>query len=161
MPAIALPSTRGGTVELSDLPPGRSVIYAYPRTGVPGEPLPPGWDDIPGARGCTRQSCAFRDHAAELSELGAQIFGLSTQDTEFQTEMAVRLHLPFPVLSDADLKLATALALPTFEAAGATLLKRATLIVNEGTIEHVIYPVFPPDESAAVTAAWLAANPLP
>ncbi|MEM9437319.1 MAG: peroxiredoxin [Pseudomonadota bacterium] len=160
LPEISLPSTKGGVVDLGSLPPGRAVIYIYPRTGVPGEPLPTGWDDIPGARGCTPQSCAFRDHAAELSELGANVFGLSTQATEYQREMADRLHLPFPVLSDAGLALTRALNLPTLEVDGMTLIKRLTLVVKDGQIEHVFYPVFPPDESAETVIAWLRENPV-
>ncbi|MEM9350683.1 MAG: peroxiredoxin [Pseudomonadota bacterium] len=159
LPDISLASTQGGLVNLAALPPGRAVIYVYPRTGVPGEPLPTGWDDIPGARGCTPQSCAFRDHAAELSELGADVFGLSTQTTKFQREMADRLHLPFPVLSDADLALTNALNLPTFEVDTMTLIKRLTLVVRDGQIERVFYPVFPPDKSAETFIAWLRENP--
>jgi peroxiredoxin len=155
MPAVALPSTAGRMVDLSALPPGRTVIYAYPRTGEPGKPVPEGWDAIPGARGCTPQSCAFRDHHAELAALGAGVFGLSTQTTDYQREMAERLHLPFEVLSDADFRLTEALRLPTFEAAGMRLLKRLTLIVRDGSIEHVFYPVFPPDRSAEEVLAWL------
>jgi peroxiredoxin len=161
VPAIALRSTAGRTVVLAHTGRPRTVVYAYPRTGVPGEPSPAGWDQIPGARGCTPQSCSFRDHHRELLELGAELFGLSTQTTAFQQEMAARLHLPFEVLSDADLRLAEALRLPTFEVDGMTLIKRLTLVLREGRIEHVFYPVFPPDQSAAQTIAWLRANPLP
>ena len=135
---------------------GRTVLYIYPRTGVPGVELPPGWDDIPGARGCTPQSCGFRDHFAELKELGVDhVFGLSTQDTAYQREAAERLHLPFPMLSDAELKFARALKLPTFSAAGMTLLKRMALVVDDGVIVKVFYPVFPPDKNAAEVIAWL------
>jgi peroxiredoxin len=161
VPAIALPSTAGGSVLLAETGRPRTVVYAYPRTGEPGKPLPDGWDLIPGARGCTPQSCSFRDHHQELLDLGAEVFGLSSQTTEYQQEMAARLHLPFEVLSDADLRLAKALRLPTFEAAGMTLIKRLTLILRAGRIEHVLYPVFPPDQSAAQTIAWLRAHPLP
>jgi peroxiredoxin len=161
VPAIALPSTAGRNVVLAKTGRPRAVVYAYPRTGVPGEPLPDGWDLIPGARGCTPQSCSFRDHHQELLDLGAEVFGLSSQTTEYQQEMAARLHLPFEVLSDADLRFAKALRLPTFEAAGMTLIKRLTLILRAGRIEHVLYPVFPPDQSAAQTIAWLRAHPLP
>jgi peroxiredoxin len=161
VPAIALPSTAGRTVVLAQTGRPRTVVYAYPRTGVPGEPLPTGWDEIPGARGCTPQSCSFRDHHQELLELGAEVFGLSTQTTAFQQEMAARLHLPFEVLSDADLRFVEALRLPTFEVDGMTLIKRLTLVLREGRIEHVFYPVFPPDQSAAQTIAWLRAQPLP
>jgi peroxiredoxin len=156
VPAIALPSTAGGSVVLAHAGRPRTVVYAYPRTGVPGEPLPEGWDQIPGARGCTPQSCAFRDHHQQLLEMGAEVYGLSTQTTAFQGEMAARLHLPFAVLSDADLELTRALRLPTFEAAGMTLIRRLTLILQGGRIEHVFYPVFPPDQSAAQTLAWAA-----
>jgi len=155
LPDLPLLATRGGALNLSIIG-GRTVVYVYPRTGVPGVDLPPGWDDIPGARGCTPQSCSFRDHFAELKELGvSHVFGLSTQDTDYQREAAERLHLPFPVLSDADLKFARALKLPTFEVAGMTLLKRMVLVVDDGVIAKVFYPVFPPDRSAAEVVAWL------
>jgi len=159
MPSIALPSTRGATVDLASLPPGRTVVYGYPLTGRPGEALPDGWDEIPGARGCTPQACAFRDRYRELATLGAKVFGLSTQPTDYQLEMVERLHLPFPVLSDCDLRLARALRLPIFEIDGMILIKRLTLILHNGTIEHVFYPVFPPDESASEVLRWLAAKP--
>jgi peroxiredoxin len=159
VPAIALPSTAGRDVVLAQTGRPRTVVYAYPRTGVPGEPLPTGWDEIPGARGCTPQSCSFRDHHQELLDLGAEVFGLSTQTTAFQQEMAARLHLPFEVLSDADLRFAEALRLPTFEVDGMTLIRRLTLVSRGGRIEHVLYPVFPPDQSAAQTIAWLRAHP--
>jgi peroxiredoxin len=161
VPAIALPSTAGRQVVLAQTGRPRTVVYAYPRTGVPGEPSPAGWDQIPGARGCTPQSCSFRDHHQELLELGAEVFGLSAQTTAFQQEMAARLHLPFEVLSDADLRFASALRLPTFQVAGMTLIRRLTLVLLGGRIEHVFYPVFPPDQSAAQTAAWLRGHPLP
>jgi peroxiredoxin len=160
VPPIALPSTSGRDVVLAEAGRPRAVVYAYPRTGVPGEASPDGWDMIPGARGCTPQSCSFRDHHQELLDLGTEVFGLSTQTTAFQQEMAARLHLPFEVLSDADLRLTRALRLPTFEVAGMTLIRRLTLIVQGGRIEHVFYPVFPPDQSAAQTLAWLRAHPL-
>ena len=158
MPAVALPATTGETVRLDRLGPGRSVVYAYPRTGRPDEALPEGWDAIPGARGCTPQACAFRDHMAELEALGARVYGLSTQDTAYQREMAGRLHLPFPVLSDERLELTAALRLPTMDVDGMTLIRRLTLIVTDGTIEHVFYPVFPPDAAAGEVIAWLAAH---
>lgn len=159
MPDLALTSTDGGAVNLSRLA-GRTVVYVFPRTGQPGAALPAGWDDIPGARGCTPQSCAFRDHFADLKAAGAgHVFGLSTQDTAYQAEMAARLHLPFPVLSDADLKLATALTLPTFTADGMRLIKRMALILDDGRITHVLYPVFPPDRNAADVLDWLKAHP--
>jgi peroxiredoxin len=155
IPDIALPSTDGDTVSLARLK-GRTVVYAYPRTGVPGAPLPTGWNGIPGARGCTPQSCAFRDHFAELRELGvSRLYGLSTQDTAYQREAAQRLHLPFAILSDADLKLTLALALPTLSVDGMTLLKRLTLVIDDGVIAKVFYPVFPPDKNAEEVIAWL------
>jgi peroxiredoxin len=157
LPDEALPGTRGGAYNPSILP-GRTVIYIYPRTGVPGVDLPPGWDDIPGARGCTPQSCGFRDHFAELKDLGVDhVFGLSTQDTDYQREAAERLHLPFPVLSDSELAFTRALKLPTFQVAGMTLIKRMVLVVDDGVITKVFYPVFPPDKSAAEVVAWLRA----
>jgi peroxiredoxin len=164
VPAIALPSTAGRLVMLAETGRPRTVVYAYPRTGEPDKPSPEGWDMIPGARGCTPQSCSFRDHHRELLGLGAEVFGLSSQTTAYQQEMAARLHLPFEVLSDADLRFATALRLPTFEVPGEdevmTLIKRLTLILHAGRIEHVFYPVFPPDQSAEDTLAWLRAHPI-
>ena len=157
-PSMNLQSTGGKPVDLSKLK-GRVVVYIYPRTGRPDQELPTGWNDIPGARGCTPQSCAFRDHHAELAALGADVFGLSTQTTEYQKEMANRLHLPFEVLSDAGLKFARALKLPTFEVDGMTLINRTTLILRDGRIEKVFYPVFPPDKSADEVIEWLNANP--
>jgi len=152
---LALPATRGGAINLALLA-GRTVLYIYPRTGVPGVDLPPGWDDIPGARGCTPQSCGFRDHFAELKALGvSHLFGLSTQDTAYQREAAERLHLPFAILSDAKLAFARALNLPTFAVAGMTLLKRMALVIDDGAIDKVFYPVFPPDQNAAEVIAWL------
>lgn len=159
LPSITLAATNGQTVDLAALA-GRVVVYCYPRTGRPGEPSPDGWDAIPGARGCTPQSCAFRDHYAELRRLGAEVFGLSAQDTAYQREAAERLHLPFPLLSDADLRFAHALRLPTFSAAGMTLLKRVTLLVRDGQIENVWYPVFPPEKNAGEVVRWLEENPL-
>ncbi|HET7848851.1 MAG TPA: peroxiredoxin [Pseudolabrys sp.] len=158
LPDIALPATSGPAVNLSKLK-GRSVVYIYPRTGVPGVANPEGWDMIPGARGCTPQSCSFRDHAGELKALGVrQLFGLSTQDTAYQREAAERLHLPFPVLSDESLELTNAMMLPTFVAGGMTLLKRMAWVVDDGTITRVFYPVFPPDRNAAEVIAWLQAS---
>jgi len=154
LPPVVLASTAGETVDLSALP-GRTVIYCYPMTGRPGGDLPRGWDEIPGARGCTPQSCSFRDHHAELQALGARVFGLSTQDTEYQSEAAGRLHLPFQLLSDAELAFAEALGLPSFEVEGTVLLKRLTLVIEDGRIEKVFYPVFPPDKSAADVVEWL------
>jgi peroxiredoxin len=161
IPPLALPSTAGRMVDLGKLiASSRTVIYCYPMTGVPGKPLPDGWDMIPGARGCTPQSCGFRDHHRELAELGADVFGLSAQTTDYQREMAERLHLPFEVLSDAEFKFCDGLSLPTFEAAGMRLIKRLTLIVRDGVIETVFYPVFPPNESADQVIRWLNQNPL-
>ena len=158
LPALALSATDGAQVDLSKLA-GRTVLYIYPRTGVPGQPSPEGWDAIPGARGCTPQSCSFRDHFGELKQLGvAHIFGLSTQDTDFQREAVERLHLPFPVLSDTDLKLARAIRLPTFTIAGMTLLKRMALVIDDGVVSKVFYPVFPPDKNAEEVIAWLSAK---
>ena len=154
LPPISLASTSGAVVDLTALP-GRTVVYCYPMTGRPDRSLPAGWDEIPGARGCTPQSCSFRDHHAELRALGASVFGLSTQDTDYQSEAATRLHLPFALLSDSDLAFAGALDLPTFEVEGMVLLKRLTLIIDEGWIEKVFYPVFPPDRSAEEVVEWL------
>lgn len=155
MPSVALPATDGATIDLSALP-GRTVVYAYPMTGRPGVALPDGWDMIPGARGCTPQSCAFRDHFQDLRRLGVdQLFGLSTQDTDYQREMAERLHLPFPILSDANLPLAHAAKLPTFEVEGVTLLRRLTLVIDDGRVTAVFYPVFPPDRAATDLIDWL------
>src|SRR5262245_8901967 len=148
MPNITLPSTAERDVDLNALPPRCTVIYCYPRTGRPGEQMPAGWDEIPGARGCTPQSCSFRDHHRELADLGVGVFGLSTQSTPEQREVAERLHLPFELLSDAELRFASALLLPTFEAGGTTLIKLLTLAVRDGGVEHVVYAVFPPDASA-------------
>src|SRR5579862_4949924 len=156
--SVALVATDGSAVGLSSLT-GRVVVYAYPRTGIPGVENPPGWDLIPGARGCTPQSCSFRDHFAELKALGVDhLFGLSTQDTAYQREAAERLHLPFPLLSDEHLQLTGALHLPTFKTSGMTLLKRLALVIHDGTIKHVFYPVFPPDRNASDVLAWLAAR---
>lgn len=158
MPSIPLAATDGTTVDLSSLP-GRVVVYAYPRTGIPGIENPPGWDLIPGARGCSPQSCAFRDHFADLKALGVnRLFGLSTQETAYQREAAERLRLPFPILSDEHLALTEALRLPTFQTSGMTLLKRLTLVILDGKIEHVFYPVFPPDQNASDVMAWLNAR---
>lgn len=158
LPAISLSSTTSIQFPLRKVK-GRLVIYCYPMTGQPNVALPDGWDQIPGARGCTPQSCAFRDHYQELRSLGAEVVGLSVQSTEYQQEMADRLHLPFPVLSDDSYQLQRALQLPTFVAAGMTLLKRLTLIVNNGVIEAVHYPIFPSDSDPAWVVNYLKNNP--
>ena len=158
LPSVALHATNGTCVALALLK-GKTVVYAYPKTGEPGVPVPPEWDMIPGARGCTPQSCAFRDYFADLKALGVDhLFGLSTQDTAYQREVVERLHLPFPLLSDERLTLTRALDLPTFETSGMVLLKRLTMVIQDGVIEHVFYPVFPPDRNAADVIAWLQAN---
>src|SRR5437764_7828263 len=159
--SVPLKATNGETVDLSALP-GPVVVYAYPRTGKPGVDNPAGWDMIPGARGCTPQSCSFRDHFAELKQLGASgLYGLSTQDSDYQREAAERLNLPFALLSDEHLKLTRAMNFPTFETSGMTLLKRFTLVILDGTIEHVFYPVFPPDRSASEVIEWLSGRTVP
>ena len=158
LPAVALTSTAGRLVDLSALR-GRVVVYCYPRTGRPDEDPPPGWNEIPGARGCTPQACAFRDHYRELEALGAQVFGLSAQASADQCEAAERLHLPYELLSDEGLAFAAALRLPMFEAAGMRLIKRLTVIVRDGVVEKVFYPVFPPDRNAEQVLRWLSAKP--
>src|SRR6185312_9252496 len=157
LPALALASTRGAEVDLAvaAAAAGTLVLYVYPRTGVPGQPSPDGWDAIPGARGCTPQSCAFRDRHAELRAAGADVLGLSAQPASEQAEFAAREHIPFALLSDPTLRLAAALRLPTFEAGALRLYKRITLIVRDGTIAKVFYPVFPPDRDAAQVLGWL------
>jgi peroxiredoxin len=158
MPDIPLAATDGTRVSLARLA-GRTVVYAYPKTGTPGAPSPDGWDVIPSARGCTPQSCGFRDHFGALKSLGvAGLFGLSTQDSAYQREAVERLHLPFAILSDEDLELATAIRLPTFEVAGMILLKRLALVIDGDVITKVFYPVFPPDQSAEEVVAWLKAD---
>ena len=157
LPRMALASTGGRSVDLSALA-GRTVVYIYPRTGRPDQELPSGWNAIPGARGCTPQSCAFRDHYAELKRVGAaRVFGLSTQDSAYQREAVARLHLPFELLSDEKLQFARQLKLPTFQVDGMTLIKRITLVSRDGVVERVFYPVFPPDRNAGDVLAWLAA----
>jgi peroxiredoxin len=157
MPQICLSSTSGQQVELSP-PTGRLVLYFYPMTGRPDTPMPDGWDQIPGARGCTPQSCAFKDHYAELQALGAGVFGVSTQSTEYQREAVHRLHLPFALLSDEHFALTKALSLPTFVVEGKTLIKRLTLIIEDGKIAKVFYPVFPSDRNAGDVVQWLKEN---
>jgi len=158
LPGIALPATDGKKIDLARLT-GRTVVYIYPRTGRPGQPLPDGWDAIPGARGCTPQSCGFRDHFADLKRLGvARLFGLSTQTTDYQREAVERLHLPFAILSDADLTLTRALNLPTFTVDGMTLIKRMSWVIDDGVMTKVFYPVFPPDKSAEEVVGWIQAS---
>ncbi|MES2563614.1 MAG: peroxiredoxin [Pseudomonadota bacterium] len=155
LPSIALRATNSAMVDLSRLP-GRTIVYCYPRTGRPDQPLLPGWNDIPGARGCTPQTVCYRDHYQELRQLGVSaLFGLSTQDTAYQQEVVDRLHLPFPLLSDEHLAFTHALKLPTFDIEGMTLTRRLTLIVNHGRIERVFYPVFPSDSDAPNIIRWL------
>lgn len=156
VPSLALLSTAGGTIDLAELATGLLVAYVYPRTGVPGQPLPAGWDDIPGARGCTPQSCAYRDSRAEFERLGATVVGISAQTTAEQAEFADREQISFPLLSDADLLLAGRLRLPTFEVAGMTLYRRLTLVAERNRIVKAFYPVFPPDQDAGEVLAWLA-----
>lgn len=155
MPSLVLAATQGESLDVAAAATDRLVVYVYPRTGVPGQPLPSGWNDIPGARGCTPQSCAYRDTLAEFSALGASVVGISTQTPEEQREFAEREHIPFPLLSDADLQLAEALRLPTFEVDGMTLYKRLTLVAEAGRIVKAFYPVFPPDRNAAEVLGWL------
>jgi peroxiredoxin len=159
VPSMKLRSTSDRWVDLAAVHGGRVVVYCYPRTGRPDEPLLPGWDAIPGARGCTPESCGFRDHHEDLRKLDAEVFGFSTQTTEYQKEMAARLHLPFEVLSDVDLGFVHALRLPTFDIAGMTLVKRLTLVISRQHIEKVFYPVFPPDKHAAEVIEWLRSHP--
>ncbi len=161
-PQLTLPSTTGRTVALDGLGPGRTVLYLYSLTGRPDVDLPEGWDSIPGARGCTPEACDFRDHHSDLLEAGASaVFGLSSQDGDYQREIVDRLRLPFEMLSDTDLSLAEKLDLPTFPADGLTLYKRLTLVICDGVIEHAFYPIFPPDEHAEQVLAWLRSRPTP
>ena len=158
LPDLELPSTANRRVNLSKIAAPRVVIYAYPMTGRPDRQLPQGWDDIPGARGCTPETCGFRDHHKDLTKLQTEVFGVSTQDTPYQQEMVKRLEVPFEVLSDEHMELARALKLPTFTVEGMTLLKRLTLVARNARIEHVFYPVFPPDKHAEEVFAWLKAH---
>lgn len=158
LPDLALPSTDGSRVRLAGLT-RRTVLYLYPMTGRPDLPLPDGWDAIPGARGCTPQACNFRDHHAELAALDTAVFGMSTQSAAYQQEARARLHLPFHLLSDSNLELKPTLRLPTFSAGGMELYKRLTMIVADGRIEKVFYPVFPPDRNADDVLAWLRNHP--
>lgn len=155
LPSLALPATSGSPVDLSAIT-GIAVVFVYPMTGRPGVVLPDGWDQIPGARGCTPQACAYRDQSEELRRLGVQaVYGLSAQDTAYQREAAERLHLPFPLLSDSELKFAKTVGLPLFTVAGLTLIRRVTFISSRGIIRKVFYPVFPPDQNASAVVAWL------
>jgi peroxiredoxin len=156
IPSVRLVSTLGVEVDLADAARQRVVVYAYPRTGKPGEALPEGWDGIPGARGCTPQSCAFRDHVEDFAAFGVKLIGLSAQSPEDQLEFATREHIPYPLLSDRSLEVAAKLRLPTFAVAGLRLYRRLTLIAHRGRVEKVFYPVFPPDRNAADVLAWLA-----
>jgi len=159
LPDLELSSTQNRRVNLSKVSAPRVVIYAYPMTGRPDRQLPQGWDDIPGARGCTPETCGFRDHHKDLAKLHAEVFGVSTQDTAYQQEMVKRLEVPFEVLSDEQMAFARALKLPTFTVDGMTLLKRLTIVARSGRIEHVFYPVFPPDKHAEEVIAWLKGHP--
>lgn len=159
LPALPLSATDGGSVDLSELS-GRTVVYAYPRTAKPGVPSPDGWDEIPGAKGCTPQSCSFRDHAAELRAVGVKhLYGLSSQTTDYQKEAAERLHLPFPLLSDADHRFKEAMAMPGFEAAGMRLFKRLTMVLDAGKITKVFYPIDDPAADAQNVLTWCRENP--
>ncbi|MGH8869608.1 MAG: peroxiredoxin [Actinomycetes bacterium] len=162
VPGIGLAATDGSRVRLDGREADRTVVYAYPRTGRPGDdPLTPDWDMVPGARGCTPESCGFRDHHAELAAYGAEVFGLSTQDSTYQQEVVDRLRLPFPLLSDQGLSLTTAMSLPIFEAAGLVLLRRLTMVLRDGVVEKVFYPVFPPDGHATEVLDWFGGVTLP
>lgn len=157
IPSVSLMSTAGRVVNLANTP-GRTVVYCYPRTGRPNVDLPEGWNEIPGARGCTPQACAFRDHFKELQSLGAHVFGLSTQNSEYQQEAVERLQLPFELLSDSELTFTGELGLPTLEFESVVLIKRLTLIIFEGRIEKVFYPIFPPEKNAEEVIEWLSQN---
>jgi peroxiredoxin len=157
LPGIRVPALRLSGFDLAEAARGTLVAFVYPRTGTPGQPSPEGWDEIPGARGCTPQSCSFRDLHGDFAELGATVVGISAMDPVEQAAFAERERIPYPLLNDRELRLAGALGLPTFEVAGMRLYKRLTLVAREGTIVKVFYPVFPPDRNAAEVAAWLAA----
>ncbi|MCV7390432.1 MerR family transcriptional regulator [Mycolicibacterium porcinum] len=160
MPHVALVSTSGKTIRLDMLGDRRTVIYIYPLTGRPGTDVPRGWDSIPGARGCTPESCGFRDHFRDLLEAGAgRVFGLSSQNTDYQGEVVERLALPFDMLSDPQFLMADTLRLPTFEAGGTRLFKRLTMMVRAGLIAHVFYPIFPPNAHAQQVLNWLRSHP--
>jgi len=154
LPPLALTATIGETVRVDQLE-GTTILFVYPRTGRPDEELPPGWNAIPGARGCTPEACGFRDAHQQFADLGVRVLALSTQPIDYQREMADRLHLPFPVLSDEQLEFTGELGLPTFEIGGWTLLKRLTLVIEDGRVRHIFYPVFPPDAHAGEVLDWL------
>ena len=162
VPRLALPATSGGEVDLAEFATGLLVAYVYPRTGVPGEPLPEGWDDIPGARGCTPQNCSYRDSLAAFERHGARLVGISAQSEAEQAEFATREHITYPLLADPGLGLATVLRLPTFEVEIAgestTLYKRLTFVAKDGVIVKAFYPVFPPDRDAADVLSWLGSH---
>jgi peroxiredoxin len=160
LPPVTLPATDGSTVRLDALGGGRTVLYVYPLTGRPGVDLPEGWDTIPGARGCTPEACGFRDHHDDLREAGGgRVYGLSSQTGDYQRELVDRLHLPFAMLSDPEFAVRGALGLPTFLADRIPLYRRLTMIIDKGLIEHVFYPVFPPDRHAGQIVDWLQAHP--
>lgn len=159
VPSLRLRATRGGELDLAQATDRLTVVYIYPRTGVPGQPLPTGWDEIPGARGCTPQSCAFRDHVLELAAYGAAVLGLSSQPAAEQDEFVRREHIPYPLLSDPELRLARALRLPTFEADGSRFYRRLTFVARGCRIERVFYPIFPPQHNAVQVLDWLARQP--
>jgi peroxiredoxin len=160
VPNLSLPSTLGGQLDVGVAARGLLVLYVYPQTGRPGEQLPEGWDEIPGARGCTPQSCAFRDHVQDLAAHGASVVGLSAQCSADQSEFAQREHIPYPLLSDSERQLAERLGLPTFEIAGMQLYRRLTFIARKGCIEKVFYPVFPPERNASEVLLWLEESSL-
>jgi peroxiredoxin len=159
VPPVALRATSGADVDLASAASGLVVVYVYPRTGEPGQALPGGWDEIPGARGCTVQNCVFRDHAAALRELGALVYGIGAQPLEQQRSFVAREAMPYPLLNDSELQLAEALGLPTFEASGMRLYRRLTFVASLGRIERVVYPVFPPGSDAEIVLAWLRERP--
>jgi peroxiredoxin len=160
LPAVTLPATDGSTIDLAALGAGRTVVYVYPLTDRPGLDLPEGWDNIPGARGCTADACGFRDHHGQLLDAGAAgVYGLSAQSSDYQRELVDRLRLPFAMLADPGFAVRDALGLPTFEAAGMTLYRRLTMIITDGAVEHVFYPVFRPDQHAEQVLDWLRAHP--
>ena len=155
LPNLDRPTAQRGTVNLATAGTPWLVLYVYPMTGRPDVALPDNWEMIPGARGCTPQTCAFRDHQAELADLGASVVGMSVQSVDYQAEMVDRLHVPFPIVSDEDRVVGSALKLPTMEAGGMTLYKRLTMIARAGRVEHTMYPVFPPDANAGEVMDWL------